>query len=280
MRQHNDKFDSYLSTSLIDITRRVVKDPQHGHNAVARSVCPTNVRLTGTNVTNGHSNATGILGNDGTILESVVDSINAVVLHAHEKARAHLRIGGAGIKERRRGVRKVALRQEIVRLNDLRNVLAMNADCHAHEHVLGAFGNLAVDFEEIGLFERLEAKVVQLKVAIVNDGAIENVLVLHDDIVGFFAHEGSRLSRLWVNVVVKQIDNLRKDLARHFVEIRDGNASCENGAVGMLGGKGSGSLCSESVMNKDELAKTMTHEFPRGYLYCTYSSSSTVVTPG
>jgi hypothetical protein len=41
---------------------------------------------------------------------------------------------------------------------------------HAHQHVLGAFHDLAVDLEQIGPFQCFEAKVVVLVITVVNDG--------------------------------------------------------------------------------------------------------------
>ena len=245
----------YLSTTLIHITSSIVENPQHGHNTVARSVRPTNIGLRRTNIGNTHANATGIFGNDGTVLERIVNAINGILLHAHEKARAHLRIGSAGIEERRRGVREVAHGKEVVRLNDTLNVVSVNADADAHEHVLRTFGNVSIQLEEITLFERFESKIVEFKVTIVNDGSIQLVLVSHDDVVGLLRDERSRFSRLGVNVGVKALNDFGKDFLRHFVEIRDGNASCEDGAIGMLRGKGRCRLSGKSVGERGECEK-------------------------
>ena len=34
----------------------------------------------------------------------------------------------------------------------------MDADCNVHDHVLGMFGNVAVDAEEVGTFEGFESE--------------------------------------------------------------------------------------------------------------------------
>lgn len=66
----------------------------------------------------------------------------------------------------------------------------MDADGDAHEHVLGAFGDAAVDAEEVGALERLEAKVVVVEVAVVDDGAVEGLRVGHDSLVRLVGNHG------------------------------------------------------------------------------------------
>lgn len=57
-----------------------------------------------------------------------------------------------------------ALRHEVVCFDGALNVLAVNADRHSHKHVLRALGDFTINAQEVGTFERLEAKVVlQLK---------------------------------------------------------------------------------------------------------------------
>ena len=65
------------------------------------------------------------------------------------------------------------LAHEVVRLDGGVDVLAVDAHGDAHDHVLGALGDLAVDLEKVRLLEGLEAEVVELKVAVVDDGGIE-----------------------------------------------------------------------------------------------------------
>jgi len=69
----------------------------------------------------------------------------------------------------------------------------MDPDRDTHEHVLGPFGDLAIEFEEIGFLECFEAKVIEFKVAIVDEGCVEYVLVGHYDLVYLFADEGCGL---------------------------------------------------------------------------------------
>ena len=57
------------------------------------------------------------------------------------------------------------------------HVLAVDADRDAHDHVLGPFRDVAVAAHEVGPLQRLEAEVVVFKVAVVDDGAVDLVLV-------------------------------------------------------------------------------------------------------
>ena len=191
---------------MINIPGRVVKDTQHGHNTVASTIGATNIGLRGPNVVDRHTNATGVLGNDGTVLECIVNAINRVFLHRHEKARTHLWARRAGIKESRRGVCKVPKREHVVGFQNRVNVVAVNTDSHTHEHLLRPFGNLAVHLEQIGLFQSLESKIVQLKVALVHHRLVERFLVLHHNLQRFVAHQRGRLLRLGVLVVVKGLN--------------------------------------------------------------------------
>lgn len=70
-----------LAASLIHIASRIVKDSQHGHDSVGRSVGSTNITLAGTDVVNGESDSSGVLGDDGAVFERIVNALNRVVLH-------------------------------------------------------------------------------------------------------------------------------------------------------------------------------------------------------
>ena len=64
----------------------------------------------------GQSYASSRLGDVCTRLESVVDSLNAVLLHADEEAGGELVATGAGVEQRRGGVREPTLRHQVVGL--------------------------------------------------------------------------------------------------------------------------------------------------------------------
>ena len=101
------------------------------------------------------SDAAGALGDDGALLERVVDPLDAVVLHRQQEAARELGARRARVEQRRRRVREHALRHEVVRLDRGGQVALVDADRDAHEHVLRSLDDLAVDAEQVGPLEGL-----------------------------------------------------------------------------------------------------------------------------
>lgn len=86
------------------------------------------------------------------LLERVVDPGDAVLLHGEQEAARHLRLGGAGVEEGGRGVGEEPLGHEVVRLDNLVDVLLVDAHRHAHDHVLRPLHHLAVGLQQVGPF--------------------------------------------------------------------------------------------------------------------------------
>ena len=236
-----------LAASLVHVAGRVVEDAEHGNDSVRRSVGSANVGLTGTNVVNVETDSSGILGDDCTILEGFVDSVNAVFLHGEEKARRHLRHGGSSVEESGCGVGEVTLGQEVVRLNGPGDVAAVDSKSHTHEHELRALGNLAVHFQEVRLFQCFESKVVVFKVASMNDGPVKLVFVLLHNFVDFVRNERSGETGLGVLVVVELFHENGELINGLLVKIRHRDPGGQNRVVRVLGGERSCGLGSESV---------------------------------
>ena len=74
-------------------------------------------------------------------------------------------------------MREVLLGHELVGLDGGVDVLAVNADRNSHNHVLGPLRDLAVAAHQVATFEGLEAEVVVLEVAVVDDRPVDLVLV-------------------------------------------------------------------------------------------------------
>lgn len=276
-----------FATALVDVPRRIVKDTEHGYDAVGGAVSAANVALAGPNVMNGEANTSSILGNDGAVLERIVDAVDGVFLHCHEKAGTHLWHVGAGVEERGGGVRKVSLRQKVVGLNDPRDIVSVDTDGHTHEHKLRALGNLAIDLEQVGLFERFEPEVVVLEITRVYNGAVEFVLVLLHNLIHFFGNQRGGFTRFGVFVIVKDFDEIGETSNRHFVQVGNRNARRQDGIIGMLGSERSSGLCRESVKARNARGKNRSPvpvPTDSRVEICdtgiTYSSSSEVVTPG
>jgi subtilisin family serine protease len=71
-----------------------------------------------------------------------------------------------------------------------------------------------------------------------NDGSIEDVLVAHANVKGFLRDKWSWGSSLGVYVRVHLRNDIGKRLGSHLVQVRDGNASRQDGIVWVLSGKG------------------------------------------
>ena len=125
----------------------------------------------------GQADASRVLGDAGASLQSVVDALDAVLLHREEEARRELGSRGTSIEQGRRRVREVFLRHELVGLDRGINIRTVNTNGHAHDHVLRPLRDLAVAAHQVGSLQRLEAEVVVLEVAVVDDRAVDLVLV-------------------------------------------------------------------------------------------------------
>lgn len=62
--------------SLVHVAGRVVVDAQHRDEAIADAVCAANVGTSGADAVHVDANATGRLGDDGALLERVIDALN------------------------------------------------------------------------------------------------------------------------------------------------------------------------------------------------------------
>ena len=134
-----------------------------------------------------------------------------------------------------------ALGEEVVRLQYAIEVVQVDAHGNAHEHVLRPLGDLAVQLQQVGLLQRLEAGVVEFEVPVVQYGAVQYVPVGHHHLIYVLRHEGRRLARLRMRVVAKGLHYLREALFGLLVQIGNLDARGEDGIVGMLhelGGEG------------------------------------------
>mmetsp|Transcript_39892 Transcript_39892/g.95426 ORF Transcript_39892/g.95426 Transcript_39892/m.95426 type:complete len:263 (+) Transcript_39892:3-791(+) len=138
-----------LAATLVDVARRLVEVPKQRHKAVAVAVRAPNVGALCADVGHGHPNATSAFRDERALLEGVVDSLDAVVLHREQETRGHLRLRRACIEESRGGMREVAARHEIVRLDGCRDVANVNSACNPHQHMLRPFNDLAMHAQQV-----------------------------------------------------------------------------------------------------------------------------------
>ena len=236
-----------LAAALVHVAGRVIEDAEHWDNAVGRSVRATDVGSGGADVVDGEADAAGVLRNLGALLERVVDAADAVLLHGQQEAAGHLRLGRTGVEQGRSGVGEPALGHQVVGLDRTLDVILVDADGDAHQHLLRAFGHFAVELEQVGALERLESEVVVAEIAVVDDGGVQLFGVGLDDLHDVVGDEAGVLSGHRVLVGVEVAHHLGERLLGRLVEVGDGDPGSELGVVRVVHRIGGGHLGGEVV---------------------------------
>ena len=100
-------------------------------------------------------------------------------------------------------MREPLLAHQVVRLKGGIEIVEVNPDRAAHEHVLGSLYDIAVALEKIGALESFEAEEVVVEIAtVVNDG-VNFVYVVSDHVVDLFGEKRS-VSALLVLISIQQ----------------------------------------------------------------------------
>ena len=131
-----------------------------------------------------------------------------------------MRFGSASIEESWRCVDEVTLGHVIIRLDRAFNVTAMNADSNTHKHVLWTLSNLAINTEKVGALECLEAKVLVVEVALIDDRRVEEVGIIANGFVRSLRNHTGGLAVLRV-----YYDGVKR---LHRIRWRDAHHSCTN----------------------------------------------------
>ncbi len=189
----------------------------------------------------------GVLRNDGALLERVEDTLDAVLAHGEQKAARQLRVARARIEQSGRGVDEPLLAHQVVGLDGAVDVGAVDAHADSHEQVLRPLHRPPVHLEQVGLLEGLEAEVVVVEVAVVDDRRVEAVRVGLDNLAQLLRHEWLGAARARIDRIVQVLDHVAEDLLGLLVQVGDGDARRQNGVVRMLGGHGGGRLGSQVV---------------------------------
>mmetsp|Transcript_58906 Transcript_58906/g.162848 ORF Transcript_58906/g.162848 Transcript_58906/m.162848 type:complete len:327 (-) Transcript_58906:3-983(-) len=231
-----------LAAALVNVAGGVVEDAEHRHDAVRGAVRAADVRVGRADVVHGDADAARVLGDGGARLEGVVDALDRVLLHGQKEAARHLRARGARVEEGRGRVGEELLAHESVGLDGRVHILLVDANGNTHEHVLRALRDLAIDLEEVRALKSFEAEVIKLEVAVVDDGRVEALLVLHDYVEHILRDERRRLAGLRVDVGAQALDVLRERLLGLLVQVRDRDARGKDREVRVLGGHVRGGL--------------------------------------
>ena len=82
-----DRKGSRTLATLIDLASRIIKDTEHRHNTCGLAVGALDLGILATHVVDAQTNAARPLRDLRTVPEGLVDALNAVLAHLHEKAR-------------------------------------------------------------------------------------------------------------------------------------------------------------------------------------------------
>lgn len=208
-------------TTLVDVSGRVVENTHHRNDTVGGTVGTCDVGACGSDVVDVQANTTCGLGDQSTLFQGVVDTLDRVILHCDQETGGHLVSRGTCVEQGWRSVGEVSLGHQVVRLDGAVDVVAVDADSDSHDQVLRSFGDLAVQSQEVGSLKGLETKVVVVEVTVVVDRVIQDVCVFLDDLVRLRRDHRRVLVVLRVDVPVQLLDNLGELLCRLFLEVRD-----------------------------------------------------------
>jgi hypothetical protein len=165
-------------------------------------------------------------------MKSFVDSVDRVILHRQQEARAHLRITRSRIEEGRRRVSEPFLADQVVGLDHGVDVVQVYSERDSHDHLLRPFDRGSMDLEQVGFLEGFEAKVIVVQVPRVVNGSVKALLVLLDNFVNIVGDEAGILSVV-ADISVKQLDRIGEVLLGSLVEAGHDDARSELAAVGM-----------------------------------------------
>ncbi len=236
-----------FAAALVHIAGCVVEYTQHRDDAVGGAAGAFDVRARGADVVDAQANTARALADEGAARQGFENACDAVVGHAEQEAGRHLWLWRTGVEQGRRGVDKPALAHQVVGFDGRVNVFAVNADGYAHEEVLRTFHHLAVHTHEVGAFEGFEAEIIELKIAVENNGRIEPRLVFLHNAVRVVADQARPVARFGVYVVIEIVYNLGEGLVGLFVQVAHGNTRGKQGIVRVNGGHGSGCFSRQVV---------------------------------
>ena len=95
-----------------------------------------------------------MLGDLSCLLQSIVDALNGIFSHSQEEAGAHLGLWSARVEKCRGRMGEPLLTHQVVSLKSRFQIVEMDANGSSHEHVLGAFDDFSIYFEQVCALER------------------------------------------------------------------------------------------------------------------------------
>ena len=84
----------------------------------------------------------------------------------------------------------------------------MDSNRYSKEHVLWSFCDFTIKFEQIRALKSFESEIVVIVITSVVDMVVENICILHDDLIHFFRNQRSVFLTLWVDVFPQVSDDI------------------------------------------------------------------------
>mmetsp|Transcript_76496 Transcript_76496/g.215220 ORF Transcript_76496/g.215220 Transcript_76496/m.215220 type:complete len:409 (-) Transcript_76496:344-1570(-) len=196
-----------LAAALVNIAGGLVEVAEHGDQAVTVPVGAADVAALGADVGNRKADATRLFGDQRTLLQGVVDALDAVGLHGQQEARRHLWLGSAGVEQGRRRMRELPAGHEVVGLDGRGQISRVDAARNSHHHVLGPLHDLVVNPQQVGPFQGLEAEVVVIEIPGIVHGGVKCSAIVADKLPDFLRNE-RRISALLVGVLEQRTASL------------------------------------------------------------------------
>jgi len=150
-----------FAPALVDLSCGVVEDLEHGDDACRVAPGALDEGSLGTDVADRESDAARVLADDSTLLEGLVDSLDAVLLYGQQEAGGHLCTWGTCVEHGGRGVRELFVAHQVLGAESFGQVAPVDAQGHPHVHVLRTFNGLVRErMQEVTFVEGLDREEV------------------------------------------------------------------------------------------------------------------------
>merc|ERR1719341_1696173 len=112
---------------------------------------------------------------------------------------------------------------------------------------MGSLHHLTIDLQQVGPLQSLEAKVLVLKIPVIDYSRVQAILVILDDIVVLLRDHWDLLPSLRTSHAEEVGDDVAEAFLCLLVKVGHGNPGGEEGVVRVLGGHGGSHFSSKVV---------------------------------
>ena len=95
------------------------------------------------------ANASSCLGDEGSLVKSLVYAINGIVLHGDQEAGAHLWLWCTGIEQSWCRMGEPLLTDQVIGVYGSVDIVLVDSHSHPHNHMLGSLNDFAMDLKKI-----------------------------------------------------------------------------------------------------------------------------------